>query len=34
MNKWIAHVKEFAKKHGLKYNEALKHPQCKKSYHK
>ncbi len=34
MNPWIAHVKDIDKKHGLKYNEALKHPQCKQSYHK
>ena len=31
-NKWIEHVKEFAEKKGMKYNEALKHPDCKASY--
>jgi hypothetical protein len=32
--KWILHVKEFAKSHKIKYPEALKHPDCKKSYKK
>ncbi len=31
---WIAHVKEFSKKHKMKYNEALKNTQCKSEYHK
>lgn len=31
-NKWIEHVKAFAKKMNMKYNEALKHPDCKASY--
>jgi hypothetical protein len=31
---WIAHVKAFAKKHKMKYNEALKDPRCKSSYKK
>ena len=34
MNPWIQHVKAFAKKHGMKYNEALRNPQCKNSYRK
>lgn len=34
MNPWIAHVKAYAKKHGMKYNEALRHPACKASYKK
>ena len=33
-NSWINHVKNFAKKHNIKYNEALKHPDCKSSYKK
>jgi hypothetical protein len=32
MNPWISHVKKFAAKHNLKYNEALKDPRCKASY--
>jgi hypothetical protein len=31
---WISHVKAFAKKHKMKYNEALKDPKCKASYKK
>ena len=31
---WIAHVKSFAKSHKLNFPEALKHPDCKKSYKK
>ena len=31
---WIAHVKDFAKKHKMKYGEALKNTQCKSEYHK
>lgn len=31
-NPWIEHVKAFADKKGMKYNEALKHPDCKASY--
>lgn len=34
MNPWIVHVKAYAKKHGMKYSEALKHPGCKASYKK
>ena len=34
MNPWIMHVKNYAAKHGMKYNEALKDPQCKASYKK
>jgi hypothetical protein len=33
-SKWITHVKAYAKKHGMKYNEALKDPKCKASYKK
>ena len=33
-NGWIIHVKSFASKHHLKYGDALKHPQCKATYHK
>jgi hypothetical protein len=32
MNKWIQHVKDFAKKHGLTYGAALSHPDIKKGY--
>lgn len=31
---WIAHIKAYAKKHGMKYNEAMKDPACKSSYKK
>ena len=34
VNPWISHVKDFAHQHRLKYGDALKHPQCKASYHK
>jgi hypothetical protein len=34
VSKWIEHVKAFAKKHKMKYNEALKDPRCKASYYK
>ena len=34
MKSWIQHVKEFSKKHKMKYGEALKHSQCKSEYHK
>jgi hypothetical protein len=30
---WIDHVKSFSKKHGIKYGDALSHPDCKSSYH-
>ena len=33
-SKWIEHVKAHAKKHGMKYNEALKDPRTKASYRK
>ena len=33
-SKWIMHCKEYAKKHNLKYNEALKDPKCRMSYRK
>jgi phage-related protein len=31
-NKWVEHVKSYAKKHNLKYNEALKDINCKNEY--
>ena len=31
---WITHVKQFASQNHMKYGNALKHPQCKASYHK
>ena len=31
---WIAHVKQFAKKHHLKYPEALKDKRCGQEYRK
>lgn len=34
MNKWIAHVKDFAAKHKMTYTAALKDPRCKASYNK
>ena len=34
MNKWIMHVKDYAKKHNMSYNEALRSPACKKAYKK
>ena len=33
-NPWISHVKSYALKHKLKYNDALKDPRCKSSYKK
>jgi hypothetical protein len=30
---WISHIKEFAKKHGLTYKQAISDPECKSSYH-
>ena len=33
-NKWIEHVTAYAKKHGMKYNEAMKAPACKAEYEK
>jgi len=33
-NKWIEHVTAYAKKHGMKYNEAMKAPACKAEYKK
>ena len=33
MKSWIQHVKEFSKKHKMKYGEALKNAQCKTEYH-
>ena len=34
MNSWIKYVKDFAAKKGIKYNEALKDPECKAGYKK
>ena len=34
VSKWIAHVKAYAKKYKMKYNEALKDPKCRASYKK
>lgn len=34
MNSWVQHTKNFAKEKGIKYNEALKDPECKASYKK
>ena len=31
-NKWITYVKDYAKKHNMKYNDALKDPKCKAGY--
>ena len=31
---WINHVKAFSKKHGMKYNMALKNGKCKAEFHK
>lgn len=34
MNKWIQHVKSYASKHNMSYNEALRSTACKKAYKK
>ena len=34
MNKWIQHVKDFAKKNGMDYRTALMNPKTKASYNK
>lgn len=31
-NKWVEHCRQFAKEKGIKYSDALKHPDCKKMY--
>ena len=31
---WVTYVKEFSKKHKMKYGEDLKNSQCKSEYHK
>ena len=31
---WVQHVKDFSKKHKMKYVDALKNEQCKSEYHK
>ena len=33
VNAWVQFVRGFAKHHGVSYNEALSHPQCKEMYH-
>ena len=33
-NNWINYVKAYAKKHNIKYSEALKDPKCKAGYKK
>lgn len=33
-SQWINHVKEFSKKHNMKYGECLSNPQCKEEYQK
>ncbi len=33
MKSWIAHVKEWCKKHKMKHGDALKNAQCKTEYH-
>ncbi len=32
MTAWTDHCKEFSKKHGLSYKEAMSHPECKAEY--
>jgi hypothetical protein len=32
LSKWVAHLKAFAKKHKMKYNEAMKDPRAKASF--
>lgn len=34
MNKWISHVKDYAKKHNMSYRDALRDPKCKAAYKK
>lgn len=34
MNKWIQHVKDWAKKHKVDYRTALMSPKCKADYKK
>lgn len=31
---WVEHVKEYASKKNMKYNEAMKSQECKDMYHK
>ena len=33
-NPWIVHCKAYAKKHNMKYPDAVKDPKCKSSYKK
>lgn len=33
MNNWINHVKSFANENEMTYGEALRHPDCKQTYH-
>ena len=34
MNRWIMHVKSYAKAHNMSYNDALRDPKCKAAYKK
>lgn len=34
MNPWITHVKAYASKHKMTYNQALRDPKCKMAYKK
>jgi len=33
MSAWVNHIKDFSKKHSLTYRQALKNPECSKTYH-
>jgi hypothetical protein len=33
MSAWVNHIKDFSKKHSLTYGQALKNPECSKTYH-
>ena len=33
MSAWVQHVRQFAEDNGIKYGEAMSHPDCKESYH-
>lgn len=34
VNKWVEHVRSFAKSHNIAYGCAISNPECKNSYHK
>ena len=34
VSKWITHVKQWSKKNGLKYGDALGNSNCKSEYHR